>query len=217
MPYDDRRIVMVAMGPGGDPITFWNARYGEPGFAYGDQPNDFLRERAQRLPPGQALCLAEGEGRNAVHLAELGHTVTAQDISPVGLAKAERLAAARGVSITTLCCDLVDFQPEPRSTDLVVAIWMHLPEALRSEVHRRAAAALRPGGHLILEAHTPRQLALGTGGPRLPGLLLDPEALRRDLDGLELLVLEEQERWVHEGRWHQGHSAVVRALARKHA
>lgn len=141
MPYDDRRIAMVAMGPGGDPITFWNARYGEPGFAYGDQPNDFLRERAQRLPPGQALCLAEGEGRNAVHLAELGHTVTAQDISPVGLAKAERLAAARGVSITTLCCDLVDFQPEPRSTDLVVAIWMHLPEVLRSEVHRRAAAA----------------------------------------------------------------------------
>ena len=71
-----------------DPRQFWDARYGEAGFAYGEQPNDFLREQAAALPPGRALCLAEGEGRNAVHLAQLGHAVLAQDLSSVGLAKA---------------------------------------------------------------------------------------------------------------------------------
>jgi hypothetical protein len=96
-------------------------------------------------------CLAEGEGRNAVHLAQLGHVVLAQDISPVGLAKA------------------------------------------------RALAALRPGGLLILEAYTPRQLAFGTGGPPSEALLIEPEVLRQELAGLELLVLQECERWIEEG------------------
>jgi len=210
MAYADSRIMQ-------DPRQFWDSRYGEAAFAYGSEPNTFLVEQAQGLPPGEALCLAEGQGRNGVHLATLGHRVCIQDLSPIGLARAEQLAQRRGVTVSTVCGDLATFEPAAASVDLVVAIWMHLPPELRAVVHRRAVQALRPGGHLILEAYTPRQLALGTGGPRLPGLLLEPEALRRDLDGLELLVLEEQERWVHEGRWHQGHSAVVRALARKHA
>ena len=137
----------------GDPAAFWDARFRESGFAYGDQPNDFLKEQAAGLPPGRALCLAEGEGRNAVHLAQLGHSVLAQDLSGVGLAKAMRLAASRGVTIETLHGDLAAFDPEPASADLVVAIWMHLPPPLRAETHRRAVAALRPGGHLILEAY----------------------------------------------------------------
>lgn len=149
-----------------DPASFRSSRYSEPGFAYGTQPSDFLRDQAGLLPVGDALCLAEGEGRNAVHLASLGHSVTAQDISPVGLAKAAELASERSVALRTLCCDLADFDPAPESVDLVVAIWMHLPPELRAQVHGKAVACLRPGGHLILEAYTPRQLAFGTGGPR---------------------------------------------------
>jgi SAM-dependent methyltransferase len=144
---------------------FWNQRYAEASFAYGMEPNDFLRQQAPDLEAGRALCLAEGEGRNAVYLASLGHAVIAQDLSDVGLGKARQLAAERGLSIETLCCDLAEYTPEPESADLVVAIWMHLPPALRAEVHRKAVMTLRPGGHLILEAYTPRQLALGTGGP----------------------------------------------------
>jgi S-(hydroxymethyl)glutathione dehydrogenase/alcohol dehydrogenase len=124
-----------------DPRRFWDARFGEEGFAYGTEANDFLREQVAALPPGDALCLAEGEGRNGVFLAERGHHVTIQDISAVGLAKAERLAHQRGVGVTTICGDLQEFQPEPGSTDLVVAIWMHLPPPLRAEVHRRAVAS----------------------------------------------------------------------------
>ena len=198
-----------------DPRQFWDARYGEAGFAYGEQPNDFLREQAAALPPGRALCLAEGEGRNAVHLAQLGHAVLAQDLSSVGLAKARQLAERRGVAIETLCCDLADFEPEPEAFDLVVAIWMHLPPPLRADTHRRAVAALRPGGQLILEAYTPRQLQLGTGGPPTETLLIEPEELRRELAGQDLLLLEERQRWIEEGPYHRGRSAVVQAIGRK--
>jgi SAM-dependent methyltransferase len=198
-----------------DPRQFWDARFGEAGFAYGDQPNDFLREQAATLSPGRALCLAEGEGRNAVHLAQLDHDVLAQDLSSVGLAKAKQLAERRGVAIETVCGDLAVFEPQPQSFDLVVAIWMHLPPPLRAEVHRRAVAALRPGGLLILEAYTPRQLALGTGGPPRLELLIEPADVSRELAGLELPILRETRRFIAEGPWHRGESAVVQALARK--
>jgi SAM-dependent methyltransferase len=157
----------------------------------------------------------EGEGRNAVHLAQLGHAVLAQDISQVGLAKAQHLAASHNVAIETVCCDLAEYEPPQAAFDLVVAIWMHLPSPLRAQSHRRAVTALRPGGHLILEAYTPRQLAFGTGGPPSEALLIEPEVLRQELAGLELLVLEERERWIEEGPYHRGQSAVLQALGRK--
>jgi hypothetical protein len=138
-----------------------------------------------------------------------------QDISPVGLGKAERLAQERGVTIHSICCDLRDFHPAPASVDLVVAIWMHLPKSLRAEVHRRAVASLRPGGQLILEAYTPRQLELGTGGPPVVDLLIEPDELRAELTGLELLVLEEKRRLIEEGPYHRGESAVVQVVGRK--
>ena len=201
--------------PQANPAAFWNGRYAEPGYAYGEQPNDFLRDQAAALPPGDALCLAEGEGRNAVHLAQLGYRVLAQDLSAVGLAKAEALAQSRGVTIQTSCGDLAALQPAPQSVDLVVAIWMHLPPPLRAQVLSRAVAALRPGGHLILEAYTPRQLELGTGGPPQLELLCEPEDLRSELADMELLVLQERRRWIAEGLYHHGDSAVVQVLGRQ--
>jgi SAM-dependent methyltransferase len=207
------------MAPGPSPLShpasFWSGRYAELGYAYGEQPNDFLLDQAAALPPGDALCLAEGEGRNAVHLAQLGYRVLAQDLSAVGLAKAVALAQSRGVTIQTCCGDLAAFHPAPQSVDLVVAIWMHLPPPLRAQVLSRAVAALRPGGHLILEAYTPRQLELGTGGPPQLELLCEPEDLRSELAGLELLVLQERRRWIAEGPYHHGDSAVVQVLGRK--
>jgi SAM-dependent methyltransferase len=198
-----------------NPRQFWDDRYAEADWAYGCAPNDFLRSQADTLRRGDALCLAEGQGRNGVYLAELGHHVTIQDLSPVGLSRAEELAQQRGVAVSCLCCDLADFTPAAESTDLVVAIWMHLPPPLRARVHADAVRALRPGGHLILEAYTPRQLNLGSGGPPTAELLLEPEQVRDELDGLEWLVLQETERWIEEGPYHQGQSAVVQAFGRK--
>lgn len=200
-----------------NPRQFWDERFGAEAYAYGTEPNDFLRQQTAHLPLGDALCLAEGEGRNAVHLASLGHRVTAQDLSPVGLQKAEKLAKSRGVAIRCACCDLQDFHPPENSTDLVVAIWMHLEPNLRAEVHRRAIRALRPGGLLLLEAYRPEQLELGTGGPPSIELLISPEQLKQELGGLELEILEATTRPINEGPYHQGMSAVVQALGRKSA
>ena len=211
--YDDRSIMPTSIPM--DPRRFWDSRYAEADWAYGCEPNDFLREQAGQLPAGEALCLAEGQGRNGVYLAGLGHRVTVQDLSPVGLGRAEQRAQERGVAIECLCCDLSELQLEAESTDLVVAIWMHLPPDLRARVHGQAMRALRPGGHLILEAYTPRQLRFGTGGPPTAELLIEPDQVRDEWQGLDWLVLREQERWIKEGPYHRGQSAVVQAFGRK--
>lgn len=195
----------------------WDARYREPGFAYGTEPNDFLREVAGRIPPGPVLCLAEGEGRNAVWLAGLGHEVVAVDSSRVGLAKAARLAAERGVALTTIPADLAEYAIEPGAWAGIVAIFAHLPPPVRARMHRGAVAGLRPGGVFVLEAYAPRQLEFGTGGPQAPELLMSLADLRAELAGLELLIARETERDVVEGRCHTGRAAVVQVLARRTA
>ena len=146
----------------------WNDRYAAAGHFYGEAPNAFVAEVAPQIPAGPVLCLAEGEGRNAVHLATLGHRVTAVDQSEVGLAKARRLAAARGVEIETVATDLADYSIAVAAWAGIVATFAHLPPALRRRVHRDVVAGLQPGGVFILEAYTPAQLAFGTGGPKLP-------------------------------------------------
>lgn len=191
----------------------WDRRYSEPGYAYGIEPNDFLVSVVDRLPRGRVLCIGEGEGRNAVYLARQGFDVTAVDASAVGLGKARRLAARYGVEITTVVSDLVDYPIEPGGWQAVVSIFCHLPPAVRSEVHHGVAAGLAPGGGLVLEGFTPRQLDLGTGGPRAAELMMDLRGLRNDFDGLSFAVAREIERDVIEGRYHTGVAAVVQILA----
>ena len=196
----------------------WDQRYGEEGFAYGVEPNDFLREQVGAFAPGAAvLCLAEGEGRNAVYLAERGCEVTAVDLSPVGLAKAEKFAAERGASITTVAADLSAYDLGEARWDGVVSVWAHVPPAVRGPLHRRVVRALKPGGVLLLEAYTPKQLEHGTGGPPKAELMMTLAGLREELAGLEIELGREVEREIHEGRYHDGMSATVQLLARKPA
>jgi SAM-dependent methyltransferase len=201
------------------PAQFWNARYGEDGFAYGDIPNDFVVEVAAHIPKGPILCLAEGEGRNAAFLASRGHAVTAMDLSAVGLEKAHRLAQRAGVSITTEVGDLAHYAIARESFAAVVCIWMHLPSALHRQVMQRVAAGLLPGGVLVFEAYTPDQLRHKTGGPQDLDMLADPTTFRAELESLGLAVerYESKERMVREGRYHDGLSAVLQVLARKRA
>ena len=194
----------------------WNDRYSEPGFAYGADPNDFLVEEAAHLPPqAQILCLAEGEGRNGVFLATQGHQVTGVDGSAVGLAKAQALARAKGVEIHTEVADLGAYDLGVNKWDAIVSIWCHLPQPLRARVHAAAVSALKPGGVLLLEAYTPRQLAYGTGGPQVVAMLMEPADLMQELDGLVIERCEERVREIHEGRYHEGPSAVVQLRARR--
>ncbi len=193
--------------------ALWDRRYAEAGWAYGTEPNAFLAECAPRLPRGRALCLADGEGRNGVHLASLGFDVTSVDLSPVGLAKARELAASRGVALRTVACDLADFRIGVAEWDAIVAIFCHLPPALRADVHRRCVDGLRPRGAFVLEAYAPRQLEFRTGGPPVLEMLMDVATLRRELDGLTFETALETERDVLEGRCHTGRGAVTQILA----
>ena len=129
--------------------------------------------------------------------------------------KAEELAHRRGVSINTLCCDLAAFHPEPASVDLIAAIWMHVEPDLRARVFQHAIEALRPGGHLLIEAYSPKQLGFSSGGPTRQELLIEAAQLRHELAALEPLILQEIEREITEGSAHQGPSAVVQFFGRK--
>lgn len=191
----------------------WDERYSVEEYVYGTRPNDFLASVVDRLPMGRVLCLAEGEGRNAVFLAERGFEVTAIDNSAVGLAKARKLAGQRGVHIETIVTDLAHYEIVPTSWDVIVAIFCHLPPPLRRAVHAQAVAGLRPGGAFVLEAYTPAQLRHGTGGPPVVELTMTLDGLRDELAGLRFEHAAEIERDIQEGRFHAGVGAVVQVLA----
>lgn len=193
----------------------WDERYGKEGFAYGTAPNDFLREHAAKLPAGPVLCLADGEGRNGVFLAEQGYEVTSVDQSRVGLAKAATLAAERGVTIHTEVADLATWDLGQARWSGVVSISAHLPPEVRARVHAGVVRALRPGGVFLVEAYAPSQLGFGTGGPPAAEWLFDVEQVKRELDGLTFELAHEIERDVVEGRYHTGRAAVTQIIARK--
>ena len=193
----------------------WDERYAETEFAYGTKPNDFLVEACRHIPKGRVLCLCEGEGRNAVYLAELGYTVTAVDASAVGMAKAQKLAADRGVKIETLVADLNDYSIEVDSYNAVVSIFCHVPKDLREKIHQQVIHGLKQNGVLVLEAYFSKQLEFGTGGPPTVELMMDLQSLKIELEGLELLHAEEKVREVVEGKYHTGQGAVVQVVAKK--
>ena len=202
----------------------WDERYSEDGFVYGTEPNDFLRETFPTLEwsdPNQTtrscLLLAEGEGRNAVFVAEqAGWKATGVDASSVGLAKAEQLARTRGVEIRTVVADLATFDLGVGQWDCIVGISCHLPPPIRARVLDCIPTALAPGGYFVLEGYTPKQLEFKTGGPSDESFLYSSKILQESLQGsLDILKNEELERDVVEGKYHVGRAAVVQFIGRK--
>jgi len=196
-------------------MTDWDARYGDHSWVFGTEPNDFLREQADQLPPGRVLCLAEGQGRNAVWLAQRGHDVTAMDQSAVGLEGARRLAAERGVRIGTVHADLAAYEIEPGAWNGIVSIYAHVDGELRARVHAQVERGLAPGGVFVLEAYRPDQIGRGTGGPSEDDRMVNLERLRRELPSLEFVLAREIDREVLEGHRHRGMSSVVQLVARR--
>ena len=196
--------------------AFWDERYAQPGYYYGDAPNDFLREHAAEIPAGEVLCIGEGEGRNALFLASQGYRVTAVDLSSVGLQKLRDRAAAAGLSIETIQADLARFDFGSMRWSAIISIFCHLPPSLRVFVHARACSGLVPGGMLLLEAYTPRQLMHATGGPKERSMLYEPLALAGDFAALRRTHLLELEREVREGVGHTGRAAVVQLIGQRH-
>ena len=174
----------------------WDERYGTEELIWKAEPNRFLVEELDALAPGRALDVACGEGRNAVWLASKGWRVTGADFSRAGLAKAQRLATDRGVEVTWVEADVVEWQPPMASFDLVVVMYLHLPAEQRRRALAHAAAALAPGGVLLVVGHDTSNLLKGTGGPQDPAVLFTPEEIVEDLSGLQIERAEQVKRTV---------------------
>ena len=196
---------------------FWNEKFGGNEYAYGTEPNDFLKQVAQPLPRGLALSVAEGEGRNAVWLAEQGFEVSSIEQSERGVAKTLRLALKRGVIVHAERGELETFHIQPNTWDLIVSIYAHTPSELRRRLHRQIVAGLRPGGRFVLEAYTPAQIPNETGGPKDPDLMPTADILRKELAGLAFDTIREVERDVVEGSLHTGKAHAVQVVARREA
>jgi len=166
----------------------WNRRYAGRELLWTARPNRFLVAEAGDLRPGRVLDLACGEGRNAVWLAEQGWQVTGVDFSDVALDKARELAASRGVRIDWAQADLLDYQPEQRTYDLVLVFYLQVPAPERRQILRAAADAVAPGGTLLLVAHDSANLERGYAGPKDPAVLYTAADVAADLDGTGLEI-----------------------------
>lgn len=197
-------------------MNIWDQRYAGEEYFYGTEPNAFLVSQANRLQPGmKCLAVADGEGRNGVWLAEQGLDVLSVDASPVAQAKAQKLAQARGVQMRFGQVDLLQWAGD-ESYDVVAAIFIQFvgPD-LRAQQFTNLKQHLKPGGLLLLQGYTPKQLEYKTGGPSQIENLYTAPMLRELCADLEILHLAEYDSVIREGMGHSGMSALIDLVARK--
>lgn len=198
----------------------WEERYNKPEYAYGKEPNVFLKDQLEQLTPGKILFLADGEGRNSVYAATQGWQASACDISPAGKEKALKLAEANGVEIDYRVGELPELGYEPNSFDAIALIYAHLPAEIRPKYHRLLSSYLKSGGTIIFEAFgknhlTHREKNPAVGGPQLPELLFSIDEITSDFNDLDPKILREEVIELHEGLYHNGQGSVVRFVGKK--
>jgi SAM-dependent methyltransferase len=195
----------------------WQARFATPDYAFGKEPNYFLRSCRKLLPPeGRALAVADGEGRNGVWLAEQGLDVVSLDFSPAAQSKARALAAERAVTANFVQADVHAWDYPQAAFDVVVEIFAQFsPPAERAIKWRGMRRTLKSGGLLIIMGYTPKQLQYGTGGPKQVEKLYTRAMLEREFGDFRDLTVVEEEREMREGASHAGISAVIGLTAAK--
>ena len=187
----------------------WNRHYEERGHNHGRRPDPTVVAELDRLRPGRALDLGCGQGRNGAWLAEQGWRVTGVDFSDAALAEARRAApAAEWVQ-----ADLREYEPAAAAYDLVLYVFVQLPAVERRAVLERAAAAVAPGGTLLVVGHDLLNLTEGWAGPSDPAVLFTPDDVAAELPGLEVERAERVRRPVvdEDGQPRVQVDAVVRA------
>ena len=189
----------------------WNARYAAAELLWTAEPNRRFASEVEDLEPGRALDLACGEGRNAVWLAERGWRTTGVDFSDVALAKAERLAASRGVEVEWVLADVLEHEPERGAFELVAVLYLQLPHEQLAEVLHTSIGALAPGGALVVLGHDTTNLTHGHGGPRDASVLFTPEDV---VPHLERLVVERAEKVPRTVPLEDGEATAIDALVR---
>ena len=200
-----------------NPQQTWDKRFEADGYIFGTEPNVWLAGHAGLLTPGmRVLAVADGEGRNSVWMAQRGLQVDAFDISPVGVAKAKKLAADAGVDVNYSISSVEDWPWKVGEYDAVVAIFIQFADpATRATLFRQMKSALKPDGLILLQGYTPKQLEYKTGGPPLVDHLYTEDLLREAFGDMDISEMRFYEDVLHEGSQHSGQSAVVGMVARK--
>lgn len=200
-------------------IAAWEARFAGQGYLFGEEPNQFLVRVADRLPAGgRVLCVADGEGRNGSWLAAQGFEVTAFDGSQVATEKAHVLDRARGVRVTRAVVDADGWDWETDAWDAIVAVFVQFaPPPMRERMFAGIRRGLRPGGILVIEGYTPRQLGFGTGGPPVAENMYTAALLRASFGDWTTHLLDEYDAVVDEGPAHSGMSALIDLVAERPA
>ena len=198
----------------------WNDRYSKEEFAYGEVPNNYLKEQIEKLSAGKILFPAEGEGRNAVFAARLGWTVSAFDISDEGKNKAIRFAEANNVTIDYQVGELGSLNYQSEQFDAIALIYAHFPAAIKSSIHKTLDQYLRKGGIIIFEAFSKKHLEYlakndKVGGPKDIESLFSIEEIQSDFPNYEIIELAEKEIELNEGMFHNGTGSVIRFVGRK--
>lgn len=198
----------------------WNDRYSTEAFAYGEEPNNYLKEELEKLKAGTILFPAEGEGRNAVFAAKLGWTVSAVDISVEGKKKALLLAQANKVAIDYQVAELQNLDYNSDQFDVIALIYAHFPAGIKSLYHKTLNKFLRPGGLVIFEAFSKKHIDYiikneKVGGPKDIEMLFSVEEIKSDFANYEILELVEKEIELNEGSFHNGKGSVIRFVGRK--
>jgi SAM-dependent methyltransferase len=189
----------------------WQSRYAVEEFVFGETPNEFLASKKHLLPSsGKVLAVADGEGRNGVWLARQGLDVLSLDFSSNAQAKARALAGRQGASLRFELADVHGWSYPENAFDVVVDIFTQFstPEQ-RVRKWDGMKRTLKPGGLLLLEGYTPKQLDYGTGGPKVLDQLYTREMLEAAFGGFARLEIIQEERAMSEGRGHSGMSAVI--------
>lgn len=198
----------------------WDDRYRTEEFAYGENPNNYLKEQLEKLPIGKILFPAEGEGRNAVFAAKLGWSVSAFDISEEGKRKALLLAEANKVVIDYQVSEFETLSYTPEQFDTIALIYAHFPADIKSVYHKELDKLLRKGGIIIFEAFSKKHLEYifrneKVGGPQEIDMLFSVEDIKADFPNYEIIELQELEIELKEGLFHNGDGSVIRFTGRK--
>ncbi len=199
-----------------NPRETWDGRFSTDGYIFGTEPNAWLAAHANLLQPGmRVLAVADGEGRNSVWMAKRGLTVDAFDISPVGVAKAEKLAQQAGVQVNFQIAGVEDFAWKVGEYDAVVAIFIQFADPdTRAALFRRMKSALKPDGLLLLQGYTPKQLEYKTGGPPNVDHLYTEDLMQEAFGDMDISELRSYEDVLNEGTQHRGQSALIGVVAR---
>ena len=195
--------------------SFWNERYSQRDFVYGESPNVFFAETLSLIKPGNIILPCDGEGRNAVFASTKGWNVQAFDLSEAGKLKADHLALKYGTVIQFQITDALLATYTENSADVVALIYTHLPPMVRKTLHQNIIKWLKPGGKVILETFCPEQLKNSSGGPKDINMLYTKEVLSADFKDLSIELLDYAQIELNEGKFHEGPADVIRMIATK--